>query len=193
MVPNTKYSNRLDDYIVVFDNIISDELSDRILEEYGNSIYWQDGLVGTGVIDKNYRDVDIVGMSFPQIIQENFAVRKQLDNDVFECANLAIRKYNEKFPEARIQQDSGYELLRYNTGQKYEQHTDSFRERNRAVSCSFMLNDDYLGGEFAFFNRKLKYKLPKGSVLMFPSNFMYPHEIMPVTKGTRYSIITWFV
>ena len=28
--------------------------------------------------------------------------------------------------------------------------------------------------------------------VMFPSTFMYPHEVMPVTKGTRYSIITWF-
>ena len=44
-----------------------------------------------------------------------------------------------------------------------------------------------------FFNEKLKYNLKKGSVLMFPSNFMYPHEILEVTKGTRYSIITWFL
>ena len=47
-------------------------------------------------------------------------------------------------------------------------------------------------GEFAFFNRELKYKLNQGDVIMFPSTFMYPHEIMPITKGTRYSIITWF-
>jgi len=61
------------------------------------------------------------------------------------------------------------------------------------VSCSFALNDDFGGGEFAFFDRELIYNLKKGSVIMFPSNFMYPHEIMPVIKGTRYSIITWFV
>jgi predicted 2-oxoglutarate/Fe(II)-dependent dioxygenase YbiX len=63
----------------------------------------------------------------------------------------------------------------------------------RAVSCSFALNDNYEGGEFAFWNKEKKVVLKKGSVLMFPSNFMYPHEIMPVTKGTRYSIITWFI
>jgi predicted 2-oxoglutarate/Fe(II)-dependent dioxygenase YbiX len=63
----------------------------------------------------------------------------------------------------------------------------------RSVSCSFALNDDYEGGEFAFFDRELKYKLKKGSILLFPSSFMYPHEIMPVTKGTRYSIVTWFI
>jgi predicted 2-oxoglutarate/Fe(II)-dependent dioxygenase YbiX len=92
-----------------------------------------------------------------------------------------------------IEQDSGYELLRYKEGQFYIQHTDSFKDCPRAVSCSFALNDDYEGGEFAFFDRELVYNLKKGSCIMFPSNFMYPHEIMPTTSGTRYSIITWFI
>jgi predicted 2-oxoglutarate/Fe(II)-dependent dioxygenase YbiX len=68
-----------------------------------------------------------------------------------------------------------------------------YHDQNRSVSCSFALNDDFEGGEFAFFDRELKYKLGKGDAIMFPSNFMYPHEVMPVTKGTRYSIITWFI
>ena len=55
------------------------------------------------------------------------------------------------------------------------------------------MNDAYEGGEVALFNRELVYKLDAGDVLVFPSNFMYPHEIMPVTEGTRYSIITWVV
>jgi predicted 2-oxoglutarate/Fe(II)-dependent dioxygenase YbiX len=27
---------------------------------------------------------------------------------------------------------------------------------------------------------------------LFPSNYLYPHRITPVTQGTRYSIVTWF-
>jgi predicted 2-oxoglutarate/Fe(II)-dependent dioxygenase YbiX len=61
------------------------------------------------------------------------------------------------------------------------------------VSCSFALNDNYEGGEFSFFDGQIKIKLPKGAALLFPSNFMYPHQILPVTNGTRYSIITWFI
>ena len=30
------------------------------------------------------------------------------------------------------------------------------------------------------------------SVHVYPSNFLYPHEVNPVTKGERYSIIVWF-
>jgi predicted 2-oxoglutarate/Fe(II)-dependent dioxygenase YbiX len=55
------------------------------------------------------------------------------------------------------------------------------------------LNDEYEGGEFAFFDREIIIRGGKGSIVMFPSNFMFPHEVMPVTSGTRYSIITWYV
>jgi predicted 2-oxoglutarate/Fe(II)-dependent dioxygenase YbiX len=112
---------------------------------------------------------------------------------MFNCAAKAIEQYNKVFPAAMIEQDSGYELLRYQTGQFYKQHTDSFKAQPRAVSCSFALNDDYEGGEWGFWDKEKVIKAKKGSVIMFPSNFMYPHEIMPVTKGTRYSIITWFI
>ena len=34
-------------------------------------------------------------------------------------------------------------------------------------------------------------KLKTGDILMFPSNFMYPHEVTECTKGTRYSFVSW--
>jgi hypothetical protein len=183
----------INDYIVEFENILYDDLIDAIFREYENADDWHDSLVGPGVVDKNIRNVSTIGLSFEACINKNPAIRKLIDTELFNCAGEAIKKYNELFPFAQIETDSGYELLRYNPDQFYIQHTDSFKARPRAVSCSFMLNDDYEGGEFAFFNRELKFKPKRGSVLMFPSNFMYPHEIMSVTKGTRYSIITWFI
>jgi predicted 2-oxoglutarate/Fe(II)-dependent dioxygenase YbiX len=161
--------------------------------EFSNDEEWQKTEVGAGGIKPEIRNAETIIFSYPHVIDKNSKVRAKLDKYVFASAGLAIKKYNEKFPLALIQEDSGYELLRYKEGQFYIQHTDSFKARPRAVSCSFVLNDDYEGGEFAFFDRELKYKLKKGSCIMFPSNFMYPHEIMPVTSGTRYSIITWFI
>jgi predicted 2-oxoglutarate/Fe(II)-dependent dioxygenase YbiX len=180
------------DYIVVFDNIIPHELCDRILQEYANVPEWDETIVRGG-LDKNIRNADTILISHDHVIAKNQGVRKQLDDDLFQCANLAIRQYNEKFKEAFIDQDSGYQLLRYISGQFYTQHTDSFKDAPRSVSCSFALNDDYEGGEFGFFSRYVTIKANKGAAIMFPSNFMYPHEILPVTKGTRYSIITWFI
>ncbi len=52
------------------------------------------------------------------------------------------------------------------------------------------LNDDYEGGELLFWE-DTKMKLRKGEVIIFPSNFLYPHKVLEVTKGNRYSFIVW--
>lgn len=185
--------NKIEDYIYVVKNALSINLCDEILNEFKNSNEWQDTEVGLGTVEKNIRNCETIVMSFPHVIKKNSEVRHKLDNAIFDGASKCIQEYNAKFPHCHIEEDSGYELLKYPEECFYTQHVDSFKARPRAVSCSFMLNEDFEGGEFAFFDRELKYKLRKGDAIMFPSNFMYPHEIMPVTKGTRYSIITWFI
>jgi hypothetical protein len=153
----------INDYILVFEDIIAPELCDAILAEFSNEEEWVKTEVGRGEIKSEIRSAETIVISYPHIIEKNPKVRAKLDKYVFVSAGLAIKKYNEKFPLAHIQEDSGYELLRYKEGQFYIEHTDSFKARPRAVSCSFILNDDYEGGEFAFFDRELKYKLKKGS------------------------------
>lgn len=52
------------------------------------------------------------------------------------------------------------------------------------------LNNDYDGGEFVMWT-DVEIKLDAGSVVIFPSNFMYPHEVKPVKSGVRYSYVSW--
>ena len=52
------------------------------------------------------------------------------------------------------------------------------------------LNDNYQGGEFIMFD-DYEIKLKKGDFLLFPSVFLYPHLVKPVTKGTRYTFVSW--
>ena len=54
------------------------------------------------------------------------------------------------------------------------------------LSAVLHLNDDYEGGEFYIIDKE--YKAEKGSVILFPSNFMYPHGVKKVTKGVRWSV-----
>jgi predicted 2-oxoglutarate/Fe(II)-dependent dioxygenase YbiX len=183
---------KLEDYIYVVKNAIDNQTCDEILNEFINSDEWVNTEIASG-INKNVRNCQTIVISYPHVLQKNKDIRHKLDMAIFDGASKCITEYNIKFPYCKIEEDSGYELLRYKEGCFYTEHTDSFKARPRAVSCSFILNDDFEGGEFAFFNKELKYKLEKGDALLFPSNFMYPHEVLPVTKGTRYSIITWFI
>jgi predicted 2-oxoglutarate/Fe(II)-dependent dioxygenase YbiX len=182
----------LKDYIVVMNNIMPPPVADAVLAEYKDCNDWINASIKSGE-NLDIRNCQTIGISFENIILKNLEIRKKIDGMIFAVASQAIKEYSRRFNNTKIEQDSGYDLLKYEVGQFYTTHTDSFKDRLRAVSCSFILNNDYEGGEFAFFNRELVYRLKKGSCIMFPSNFMYPHEIMPVTSGTRYSIVTWFV
>lgn len=183
----------LEEYIFTLDNVVPEELCDRILKEYCECDSWNPTSVGSGNVDPHIRNCDVINISNNMILDKNFDVRKKIDEDLYTCASNAINEYRKLFPEVASEIDTGYDLLRYNEGQFYIQHTDSFKNQQRSVSCSFLLNDDYEGGEFAFFDREIMIRGGKGSIIMFPSNFMFPHEVMPVTSGTRYSIITWYV
>lgn len=187
----------LKDYIVVMNNLMPPPVADAVLAEYKNCDKWIDALI-ENVKDTSVRNCTTIGLSFDSVINKNAEARKKIDATLYSIASQALKEYVRHIPELPknaylASQDTGYELLKYESGGFYTEHLDFFKNTPRAISCSFALNDDYEGGEFAFFNRELVYNLKKGSCIMFPSNFMYPHEIMPVTSGTRYSIVTWFV
>ena len=103
--------------------------------------------------------------------------------------------YKAKFPKMMSSKINQIDLLKYSVGGKYETHTDHFTTSIRALSIIINLNDDYEGGDLIFTDQSEKeikrLKLGKGSIVFFPSNFMYPHSIQPITKGTRYSIVSW--
>ena len=86
---------------------------------------------------------------------------------------------------------------RYSPGQEMRNHCDHIHslfdgERKGIPTLSILgiLNDEYEGGELIMCENK-KIDTKKGDLLIFPSNFLYPHKIAPVTKGVRYSYVSW--
>jgi hypothetical protein len=188
----SKSNATLDSFIHVFDDIMPEVICDEILKEYENSYNWQTALVSKGE-NVNVRNCTEIFISDANVISENPFKRQNIDDLIFQSVSKVITEYKKIHPLFNVEVDTGYQLLKYNEGQFYVQHTDSYTKQQRSLSCSFQLNEDYDGGEFAFFDRDILIRSKKGSAIVFPSNFMYPHEIMPIIKGTRYSIITWLV
>jgi len=58
------------------------------------------------------------------------------------------------------------------------------------LTCIGLLNDDFAGGEFVLFD-DYSIDLKQGNMIFFPSVFLYPHKVNPVTKGERYSFASW--
>ena len=87
---------------------------------------------------------------------------------------------------------------RYGPGQTMRLHHDHihaiFDGEERGIPVLSLvgnLNDDYEGGELAFFDGSAKFALGKGDMCLFPSCFLYPHQALEVTSGVRYSFALW--
>ena len=85
----------------------------------------------------------------------------------------------------------GYNMLKYKQGQEYQSHYDGGTAIGRVISAIVYLNSDYEGGHLEFTNFNLKIKPEPGMLILFPSNFAYRHIAHPVTKGTKYALVTW--
>ena len=115
----------------------------------------------------------------------------------------ALRKYQAKYShnEGRagsvwIGHLSELRFNRYKVGTQMQTHYDHIHDlfdgKYRGIPIiSFigLLNDNYQGGEFLC--RKKEIKLTRGDIVLFPSNFMYPHGIKEITKGIRHSFVGW--
>lgn len=86
-----------------------------------------------------------------------------------------------------------YELKRYTTKDFFGKHIDNYyglsTNLDRKITMSIQLTnpDEYSGGELQVVNSLFKGK--QGSIVAFPSFF--PHEVKPITDGTRWSLIGW--
>ena len=87
----------------------------------------------------------------------------------------------------------------YNKGTGMKNHCDHIHDlfNNNGQVCGIptlsvitALNDNYDGGELVMCE-KFIYKLKAGQTIIFPSNFLYPHEVKKITKGKRYSMVSW--
>ena len=86
---------------------------------------------------------------------------------------------------------------RYETGQIMLEHCDQihslFDGKNRGVlilTFLALLNDDFSGGELVLWGDQV-IPMTAGTMVVFPSNFLFPHRVEPVTEGTRYSAVSW--
>lgn len=188
---NPYYSSFVD-YIVVFDDVLTSEQCDSVVNTYKTSDYWAPALTTGDVEDKNERSTkrkcDTITISSLNGIQDRY-----IDKQLYDAYNKCMREYCRNIPYMMIEEDEGYMLLRYSKGGEYIQHVDAGKANNRTLSAIIALNDEYEGGELEFFDGAYKIYLKKGSAIFFPSSFQYPHRVCPITSGVRYSVVTWFV
>ena len=204
----------LKDYYWYFDSVLSHKFCDELIK-YGNTKKEELGLIG-GISKKaekgkpledkdikdlkQKRDSNIVWLSEPWIY-------KEIHPYIHTANRNSGWNFEWDFSEA-------CQFTKYKLNQYYDWHCDSWLEpygkdkdinyqgkiRKLSVTCQLTDDSEYEGGELEFQYRNkdnpnevilCDHARKKGSIIVFPS-FIW-HRVKPVTKGTRYSLVLWFL
>lgn len=107
-----------------------------------------------------------------------------------------INEYSKSFKYGcEIARVCDLEILKYEEKGRYVFHTDDCVSIPRTLSMIFLINDNYEGGELVFSDPRNndEFFIPKkkNTLIIWPSSFLYPHAVKPVSKGTRFSLVGW--
>lgn len=127
-----------------------------------------------------------------------------VENDlqwVFQRMAAIVGTVNSQYFGMDLTASEGIQLTEYDSVYQgfYGAHTDSIygsgQARHRKLSVTMQLSDpsEYEGGELALYHQNIKAPFiastVKGTMTLFRSHII--HEVLPVTKGKRYSFVTW--
>jgi hypothetical protein len=113
-------------------------------------------------------------------IANSFLMAFQMCTDRYlDARKLDRNKYNLSLDRIPIKA--------WNEGQSMGPHFDG-QDGNKDLAFSLVayVNDDYEGGEISFPNHNVTIKPKAGSLIMFPSQEPYIHEVKPIVSGIRY-------
>jgi hypothetical protein len=179
----------LKDYIKIY-NVIDTELCDKTTLELHSSC-WEKHTYHNPLDDVNITYEDDLSIS-----HDTISTTAELMDKTWNCFKTYLNDLDMRWYYGW----QAHSLIRFN---RYDPNThmrihcdhihtlfDGHQKGVPVMSALGLLNDDYEGGDFLMFEDE-KINLRKGDIIIFPSNFLYPHSVKPVTSGVRYSFVSW--
>lgn len=175
--------DELNDFIHIYENALEPDVCDFLVSLFNQ------------VSDKHERH-DNEGK--PNFTQFNLTQHRELSSEVNQVHNHIIKKifeYRDKyyeFTDDRVfPKEHSFEQFRikkYNPGgeDRFDTHVDvlDYQSARRFLLFLWYLNDVEVGGNTVF--KDLTVSPRKGTLLMFPPLWMYPHRGEPPISGPKY-------
>lgn len=186
-------------YIKIYDECLPLELISTIIK-WCNKTGFEEGKVikseGVNQLDKETRNTKILFLNRGSSSLTNVHYSALLGNTFINVLKQYSQDYNIK--DFGITGVNDIQILKYEPGGFYTWHTDHAGQVvPRSMSMILFLNNDYKGGHLCFRDpngeNEISIKPRPARVVVWPSNFLYPHTVKPVEEGTRYTIVAWAV
>ncbi len=181
-------------YILEARKFIKPKICEKIISYFGDD--FQDAKTTGHGNNKTIRNCLVTHLHTPK--SSSFGkkiITNYLYSKIFQIADM----YNEQHDNYTCQKVTQLDLLKYEKNEHkvgYNFHHDQGHKcAERSLSVSICLSNDYEGGEFVFNldGEHIQYPQNIGDVIAFPSNFMFPHQVNPVSRGVRFAIVSWLI
>lgn len=171
-------------YIRIYDMVVPDDFLQNLIKE----AHFIDGHINHYKINKERR-----------LCKASSIITPYYCDIIWNNIHNALEEYLKITPYLHISKNKdGYTLLKYEKNGLFKEHVDFIdvtnNEKNiRQLAVVILLNDEFEGGCLQFFNGTYTVPLKKNQLVIYPANFMYPHQVTPIVSGIRYTIVTWLL
>jgi len=183
-------NQQLSDYIYYYPEAMDSKTCNNIIKHFDTKAEWKQSTFSTAASNTGSSKVSMeefwIGSSLPHY------------KDIEKTFKYCVNDYAEVHNQIKSTEYTDFRINRYGEGGFMKSHIDNIHHSHGQkqgyphLTSLIFLNDNYDGGEFVLCGDKYIEKI-QGSAIVFPSNFMYPHEVKEVTEGKRYSIMTWIL
>tara|TARA_B100000579_G_scaffold437236_1_gene465794 strand:- start:2268 stop:2822 length:555 start_codon:yes stop_codon:yes gene_type:complete len=182
---------RLTDYIATYENKLDKVICNDLIAYYKENASWNKSTFST--------NLNNTGTSSVSMNEYWIQPKDKFYNVLSKTFKSSVDEYIRKWTRITPIVYTNFRLNHYGEGGYMRNHVDNIYKSHGQlygyphVTSLLFLNDDYEGGDFMMLNQTEKFKLKQGSTIVFPSNFMYDHEVAKVLKGNRYTCMTWIM
>jgi len=187
--------NNLNDYIKVYEKKLEKPFCKKILSSLKNCTWERHQF---NKVHDLYNHSTFQHEFEPLVYFNKINESQELEQIIDECFTRYLNEdtYGLKLYYSRFQGFYSPRFTKYTTNSKMEPHVDHIHsifdgqiKGIPVLSLIGVLNDNYEGGELVIRDKVLK--LSAGSIIIFPSVFLYPHNVNKITKGNRFVFVSW--
>ena len=187
-------NQQISDYIFFYPDVMDKKTCEWIINRYDTTAKWQQS-----TFSNNYGNTGTSQVAMDEYwIGPPDPYHKDIKKTFDYCVDDYIN-FHTGILEGQIGREfTDFRINRYGEGGFMKQHIDAIHHSHGQkqgyphLTSLLFLNDDFEGGDFVLCGDKYIEKI-QGSAVVFPSNFMYPHEVKEVTDGKRFSVMTWIL
>lgn len=179
------YKNGLNNFGPEFVDVV-----EQMCKDEWSPLSWDLSYTGHGVVSeyRTSRSCELAGIRQPCIESEGSTI---FNNHILPAISTCLADYTRVHQLPESYKDEDYRLLRYEGSAEYRTHHDHAADNSRMISIVAYPKIDGIGGELDFPFFKTTIYPESNDVVIFPSNFPYAHTARPMSKGVKYSLVTW--